>query len=46
MSDYQFRQTFQHSRSFISFTEEDPLDVKKCYLDLNTLHAREESAIR
>lgn len=25
---------------------EDPLDVKKCFLDLNTLQAREESAIR
>ncbi|XP_010272019.1 PREDICTED: protein LSM12 homolog A [Nelumbo nucifera] len=25
---------------------EDPLDLKKCYLDLNSLQAREESAIR
>ncbi|XP_030961254.1 protein LSM12 homolog [Quercus lobata] len=25
---------------------EDPLDIKKCYLDLNSLQAREESAIR
>ncbi|KAL0305032.1 UNVERIFIED_CONTAM: hypothetical protein Sangu_3055800 [Sesamum angustifolium] len=25
---------------------EDPLDVNKCFLDLNTLQAREESAIR
>ncbi|KAK6139254.1 hypothetical protein DH2020_027009 [Rehmannia glutinosa] len=25
---------------------EDPLDVKKCFLDLNTLQSREESAIR
>jgi len=25
---------------------EDPLDLKKCYLDLNTLQSREESAIR
>lgn len=25
---------------------EDPLDIKKCFLDLNTLQAREESAIR
>ncbi|KAF8390362.1 hypothetical protein HHK36_024887 [Tetracentron sinense] len=25
---------------------EDPLDLKKCFLDLNSLHAREESAIR
>uniref|UniRef100_A0A5B6YMX2 AD domain-containing protein n=1 Tax=Davidia involucrata TaxID=16924 RepID=A0A5B6YMX2_DAVIN len=25
---------------------EDPLDLKKCYLDLTTLQAREESAIR
>ncbi|KAI3467486.1 hypothetical protein Pfo_024149 [Paulownia fortunei] len=25
---------------------EDPLDVKKCFLDLSTLQAREESAIR
>ncbi|GAB2297324.1 hypothetical protein Dimus_031434 [Dionaea muscipula] len=25
---------------------EDPLDLKNCYLDLNTLQAREESAIR
>ncbi|KAL0004124.1 hypothetical protein SO802_011685 [Lithocarpus litseifolius] len=24
----------------------DPLDIKKCYLDLNSLQAREESAIR
>ncbi|XP_068636853.1 uncharacterized protein [Aristolochia californica] len=25
---------------------EDPLDVKKCYLDLNSIQAREESAVR
>ncbi|KAM6562137.1 hypothetical protein CsatB_022135 [Cannabis sativa] len=25
---------------------EDPLDLKKCYIDLNSLQAREESAIR
>ncbi|KAL8550455.1 hypothetical protein ACS0TY_009038 [Phlomoides rotata] len=25
---------------------EDPLDAKRCFLDLNTLQAREESAIR
>lgn len=25
---------------------EDPLDIKKCYLDLSSLQAREESAIR
>lgn len=25
---------------------EDPLDIKKCYLDLNSLQAREDSAIR
>ncbi|PRQ30947.1 putative Anticodon-binding domain-containing protein [Rosa chinensis] len=25
---------------------EDPLDIKNCYLDLNSLRAREESAIR
>ncbi|XP_052185551.1 uncharacterized protein LOC127797078 isoform X2 [Diospyros lotus] len=25
---------------------EDPLDIKRCYLDLNALQAREESAIR
>lgn len=25
---------------------EDPLDVKKCFLDINSLQAREESAIR
>lgn len=25
---------------------EDPLDMKKCFLDLNSLQAREESAIR
>ncbi|XVE85019.1 hypothetical protein DITRI_Ditri17bG0058900 [Diplodiscus trichospermus] len=26
--------------------DEDPLDVKKCFLDLNSLQAREDSAIR
>ncbi|KAG8387871.1 hypothetical protein BUALT_Bualt02G0066300 [Buddleja alternifolia] len=26
--------------------DEDPLDVNKCFLDLNTLQAREDSAIR
>ena len=31
--------------SFLSQSE-DPLDIKKCYLDLNSLQAREESAIR
>ncbi|KAL4620224.1 hypothetical protein ACB092_06G137800 [Castanea dentata] len=25
---------------------EDPLDIKKCYVDLNSLQAREDSAIR
>lgn len=25
---------------------EDPLDIKKCYLDLNSLQAREDLAIR
>ena len=26
--------------------DDDPLDLKTCYLDLNSLRAREESAIR
>ncbi|KAL3511251.1 hypothetical protein ACH5RR_030652 [Cinchona calisaya] len=30
----------------LTFDREDPLDVKKCFLDLNSLLAREDSAIR
>ncbi|KAL5974318.1 hypothetical protein ACLOJK_030982 [Asimina triloba] len=32
--------------SFLGQAEEDPLDLKKCYLDLSTLQSREEAAIR
>ncbi|WOG88782.1 hypothetical protein DCAR_0208017 [Daucus carota subsp. sativus] len=32
--------------TFLGQADEDPLDVNKCFLDLNTLHSKELSAIR
>lgn len=32
--------------SFLGQPEEDPLDINKCFLDLNTLQSKEHSAIR
>lgn len=32
--------------TFLGQADEDPLDVNKCFLDLNTLHSKEQSAIR
>ncbi|KAJ8563089.1 hypothetical protein K7X08_031541 [Anisodus acutangulus] len=32
--------------SFLGQTQEDPLDTNKCFLDLNSLQAREDSALR
>ncbi|KAL8111875.1 uncharacterized protein LOC141663596 [Apium graveolens] len=32
--------------TFLGQADEDPLDVSKCFLDLNTLNSKEQSAIR
>ncbi|XP_058115461.1 uncharacterized protein LOC131258270 isoform X2 [Magnolia sinica] len=38
--------TYIKEVSFLGQAEEDPLDFKRCFLDLTTLQSREESAIR